>query len=311
MGCVARVTVTGRSARGVAAACALALALVAAPAKAAQPSAGCGHAPQSLRYTDAFRSAGLDRSVLVNVPPDRPPETPLPVVLAFHSAASSARAFERYTGLTRLGNRVGFITVYPNAHGQFWRLNVPDPERNRDVRFVRDVLARLEADQCVDDSRIYAAGASNGASFAGRLGCWLSDRLAAIATVAGDDGLVDGCTPARAVSVLEIHGTDDHDVPYRGDGPAGPGGVGRFLGWWQIMDGCPPPGSRWRQIVPHVKYRGFSNCRDGASVGHVRLTGGRHAWPSTHSRRTGISFSARNAIWEFFSTGTVRTAARP
>ena len=43
----------------------------------------------------------------------------------------------------------------------------------------------------------------------------MSDRIAAIATVAGPMG-TEGCSPTRAVPVIHFHGTADQFVPYKG-----------------------------------------------------------------------------------------------
>ena len=51
-----------------------------------------------------------------------------------------------------------------------------------------------------------------------RLGCELEDKISAIAVVAATMGreLFARCKPARPVSVLIIHGTEDPLVPYEG-----------------------------------------------------------------------------------------------
>jgi polyhydroxybutyrate depolymerase len=48
-----------------------------------------------------------------------------------------------------------------------------------------------------------------------RLACELSTRITAIASVSGTM-LFDACHPARPVSILEMHGTNDSNVPYDG-----------------------------------------------------------------------------------------------
>jgi polyhydroxybutyrate depolymerase len=276
-------------------------------ALAMQPSAGCAQTATPGRFTATVQSGGFVRTALVNVPPGTPAAVPLPVVLVFHGASSNARAIEALTGMSWLGNRVGYITVYPNANGQHWKLNTRDGAHNKDVVFVRGLLDQLDQAVCIDDTRIYAAGSSNGASFVGRLGCWLSDRLAGIAPVAGDDIPARECEPARPVSVLEIHGTEDRSVPYRGR--AGVGSVGAFLGWWAAADRCPGTRDPWREVARQAHFTAFTNCDAGTSVGHIRLAGEHHAWPSTRGARTGhavgVPFSARRAIWQFFSSGTI------
>ena len=93
-----------------------------------------------------------------------------------------------------------------------------------DAGFVRDLIDRLEANACVDRRRVYAAGMSNGAELSHRLACDLADRIRAIGPVAGVD-VTTACAPARAVPMLEVHGTADQNVPFDGGLGCGPSGV--------------------------------------------------------------------------------------
>ena len=78
---------------------------------------------------------------------------------------------------------------------------------------------------------------SNGGGFAARVGCELDD-VVAIAPVAGGYRALDRCPSTRRVSVLEVHGTADHVVPYRGKKPDYAGSVPRYLAGWAKRDGC-------------------------------------------------------------------------
>jgi polyhydroxybutyrate depolymerase len=267
------------------------------------PGNGCSQPPPGLRYMDTLTVDGKPRTALVNIPPGQAPGTPLPVVLVFHSAGSSGSATEGETGFTSYANRYGFIAVYPDSPGPAWLLG-----QARDYDFVRALLEQLDDTLCVNDSRIYATGVSNGASLVSRLGCVLSDRLAAIAPVAGDDGLFPGCQPTRDVSVLEIHGSTDSSVPYDGSKRYG-AGVWSFLGAWDQWDHCPTTALTWRRLAPRVLYAAKPGCGGGTTVAHVKLLHEQHAWPSlttvARGNTSGVAFSARQAIWQFFSTGSV------
>lgn len=284
---------------------------VTAPAHADQPtgseSPGCSAtAPTTARFVTTLRVGRLTRTALVNLPPGQAAGARLPVILVFHAAGSNGPAAELQTGMTSLDNRSGFITVYPNSTSHYWSLGGP-----RDVDFTRALLDWLDDTLCVDDSRIYATGVSNGASLVSRLGCLLSNRLAAIAPVAGDDRVSPGCQPSRPVSVLEIHGSDDGSVSYGGAGGFG-GGVWAFLGAWGVWDRCPTTPVAWRRIAPRVLYAVKSGCGAGTVIAHVKLLHEPHAWPSLVSSShgstngsTNVSFSARTAVSQFFTTGTL------
>jgi polyhydroxybutyrate depolymerase len=297
-------------------ACAAAAVLLVVPvsAEAVQPSSGCSKPLVNKRFFSRIRIDGVTRTALVNVPPgSRPPATPLPIVVMFHGAGSEARGTESSTGVTVAANRYGFIAVYPNANGKYWNLGGTGTTGEDDVDFVRALLDRLESNLCVDESRLYATGGSNGGGFAARMGCELSDRFAAIAPVAGLYGLQPPCRPQRPISVLEIHGTADQTVPYSGWGPGGRGSVWSFLTQWDQLDSCPSAPAGWSRLGRGALLEMKSSCASGSTVAHIKLIGEPHAWPSTawwvaHGRSQGVPFEASTAVMQFFATGTVPTA---
>jgi len=86
-----------------------------------------------------------------------------------------------------------------------------------DIGFIEDLLDELEANYRVDSSRVYVTGFSNGAFMTQRLGCELSDRLAAIAPISGQPLLGFNCVPLTGDSlpILNIWATRDTVVPGR------------------------------------------------------------------------------------------------
>ena len=135
-------------------------------------------------------SGGLTRSALVHAPPAARSGRPLPLVLALHGVGGNGKFMEEYTGLSRLSNRKGFVVAYPSAYGSPARWNIAGPPGAEpdDVAFGRDLLDALGARLCIDTGRVFVTGVSNGGGMAARLGCELSDRLRAIAPVAGSAG---------------------------------------------------------------------------------------------------------------------------
>jgi polyhydroxybutyrate depolymerase len=277
-----------------------------------QPSSGCSQTPQRSRFFARLVVDGARRSALVNVPQGGRADTPLPLVLTFHGAGGTARSTESTTGMSELGNRNAFISVYPNAIGRYWDVAGRGANPDDDVIFIGSLLDQLDAALCIDDSRVYATGVSNGGSFVARIGCELSNRLAAIAPVAGGYGAQPPCQPDRPVSLLEIHGTDDRTVPYDGDGPHGEGGVWSFLAQWNGWDGCPGDAPVWRRLAARAFWVAKTPCAAGTTVAHIKLVDEPHAWPTTKwtERRphVGVLFSARQAVWDFFETRTVPAA---
>jgi polyhydroxybutyrate depolymerase len=272
------------------------------PGNAGAGGGPCAHAPRRGNLYVQATVGGVPRSAIVHVPRVARSRQRLPLVLAFHGSGGTGAFMAGYSGLEALSDRAGFISVFPSAarpHRR-WVLANKDAGGPQDLAFVTQVLDSAEAMACVDTSRVYAAGVSNGGGMAARLGCELNGRLAAIASVAGGYSLLDACHPARPVSVLEIHGTADRVVPYAGR-PDGRGSVMGFLSGWTAMDGCHGTPRRSGYAPSTVMLR-WSGCRDGTVVEHLRIYGGGHAWPGATppDRAPTARFSAANALWSFF-----------
>lgn len=263
---------------------------------------------------EAIRHNGLVRRYLAYVP--RHVQGPLPLVLVFHGGASQPHVIARATGMHYIGEREGFIVVYPAGTPGRWGLTWNARAQRRsdvdDVGFVSALLDELRRRHDIDTRRVYAAGMSVGGSLVYQVACSMSDRLAGIAVVAGTM-TAENCTPARPVSLLHIHGTADQRVPLHG-------GRGRLTGafnhWPPVRQGI----ERWCEINRCGKGQ-VIRLIDGlvgrryAGVADVELwlvEGGRHVWPGGASgwtwnwrwrrrRPTATGFSASEKVWDFFA----------
>lgn len=241
----------------------------------------------------------LGRPYCVHLP--AAPKAGLPVVLLLHGYTSSGDGQSRYFDFDTAVERRGFILVKPNGtfdpRGQrFWNdgrhLAAKGPD---DLAYLTAVLEDVVAAFGADVTRLFVVGHSNGAFMANRLACERSQRIAAIVSLAGAVDLED-CHPARPVSVLTVHGTDDPLVHYAG-------GAAGFLGtyasadatfaFWANADGCKggrtagkPMHLTCTAAVAETSVSSYSGCPDGVSVEHWKLDGIGHipnfalpAWP--------------------------------
>jgi polyhydroxybutyrate depolymerase len=261
------------------------------PAPRASAAGDCAPAPGDRLLGDA----------LLHVPTH--PKAPLPLVIAFHGSHGYGPAFPTESGLSRTADRYGFAVLYPTAGGptRFWSLNRsmhPD-----DVARLRALLPQAEAAACVDLTRIYATGVSNGGGFTARVGCEMSDTIAAIAPVAGGYKALDPCPDGHRTSVLEIHGDADRVVPYNGRKSDGAGSVAGFLAGWVRRDGCNP-----KPVFAHperdVLRFTHTDCDPGYVVEHMRLRGTDHGWPGAkppYPSRNPSQLEANEETWKFFA----------
>jgi polyhydroxybutyrate depolymerase len=114
--------------------------------------------------------------------PRNPDRRPADLVVLLHGLGSSAADVDRTSDLPSRGARKGSIVATPNALGApaLWQMAA----QGRDADFLDALIDEIESTECVDRSRVYIAGFSAGAGFAGAYACARADRIAAIATVA-------------------------------------------------------------------------------------------------------------------------------
>ena len=253
------------------------------------------------------------RTALVHVPAGYRPGQPYPVLLVYHGHGGSAAGVAADTGFSHLADREGFLAVYPQGlpdsdGSSMWASAGPIDRGVEELPATRTLLDTLTAAYCVDPTRVYATGISNGGGMANYLACRLSDRIAAVAPVVGNmyppkDG---GCRPTRPVSILDVHALDDPVVAYGGD-RANPAWVlppvDDWLAGWAALDHCAATAA---VIVdsPAVRIRRWTGCADGAAIVAYRVTGG-HRWPGSLAGAPTAS-----VIWDFLTAHRLPATAR-
>lgn len=267
---------------------------------------------------------GESREAIVHVPSSYDGQQPIPLVLCFHGSASNARQQMRYSGLNAKADEAGFIVVYPYGTGRVsafrsWNAgNCCGYAQRKDIdelAFVKTLLDELESRANIDARRIYATGISNGGMLSYHLASEMSDRIAAIASVAGPMGY-ESCSPSRPVPILHFHGTTDTIVNIDG----GPGNqrvantefysLAHTISSWVDANGCDaapvmtemPDASDDGMRVERDTY---GNGREGAEIVLYRIIGGGHTWPGRQFLTSVLGpstmdISANDIIWDFF-----------
>jgi polyhydroxybutyrate depolymerase len=284
---------------------------------ASTPSLGPGDHHRLLKVGE------LDRSYLVHVPPRYDPKQPTPVVVVLHGAAMNGSLMVPFCGLNKKADEAGFITVYPDGTGLAgilltWNAGAfprgGSDKKPDDVAFIAKLLDELATLVHVDPQRVYVTGMSNGGMMCYRVAAELSDRIAAIAPVAGTM-VIDKCDPKWPVSVIHFHGTKDTLVPFNGFASRAPRSlafksIDETIKTWAKIDGCPEQPQEVK--LPNktddgttVAKRVYGPGKDGAEVVLVVIDGGGHTWPGQEPpvRFIGKStkqISANDMIWEFF-----------
>ncbi len=253
---------------------------------------------------------GVERRYLLTVPTAHDGDTPLPVVFDFHGLTDGADVEAARTGYSAVAERDGVVAVFPEGTGNplHWDAS-PDPG-NVDLRFFDALVDELGAELCLDTSRIYVTGFSNGAMFTSTLLCERSDVLAAAAPVSG---VIDvaGCAPDQPVPLIAFHGTADPVLLFNGgvnlpglqggssttrppvdlDGPGFPATVAAFAS----RNGCAPTPQDTELSDQAV--RRVYDCPAGADVEFDIVLGAGHAWPT--AEKTASAVDATRDGWEF------------
>jgi polyhydroxybutyrate depolymerase len=266
----------------------------------------------------SFTINGTLRLYRLFVPHSLDPNQPSPLVVLLHGCDLMRGSGDEVAADTHFDEEAsagGFIAAYPDGQisdfsvlGRMrcWNAgsccidNVQSPVAD-DVAFVSQLVDRLTADLPINKSRIFIAGVSAGAFMAYRLACELSGRIAGIASVAGAM-LVDSCHPARPVSILEMHGTADSNVPYDAgavfNGAPSPS-VASVIQLWATLDGC--AGNPTQSQSGITKTSVWRDCKAGTTVQLDTVVGGHHTWFGSTIDPVSGEPNANAAIWSFFS----------
>ncbi len=256
-------------------------------------------------------SSGEPRQYLLYVPKSYDRSKPTPLVISLHPAASWPAAEMEISRWNELADEHGFIVVYPSGSDvpRVWPMG--PRSLGLDVRFISDLIDKLEAAYNIDPNRIYADGMSNGGGMAFALSCRLSDRIAAVGAVAAAQAFlpVDRCGDSRPVPTVAFHGTADPFAPYQGGpSPISPTPFPNIRDWTARVarrNRCKGDPSDTR-ITASVRRLAYTNCAENGDVILYTVEGGGHTWPGGKPLpewwvgRTTREINASSVEWEFF-----------
>ena len=298
------------------------------------PSVGCGTSEvEAGQHHGSMQVGDSHRWWDLHVPPAHDGSTPVPLVLLFHGFPNSPDIIESQTGFGRYGTQESFVVVTPLGRGELPHWNEEEfgggffdaTRSNADVIFIEALLDRLETELCVDLSRVYATGFSNGAGMTSVLACALEDRIAAAAPVGGLFDFGADCVLDRPVPLLGFHGTGDGIALYEGgfgdwvldvdidgvlwrdlpmmDDPALFVPVPDRVAGIAARNGC-EPGPTSELIAEGVERLTWT-CPEGAEVAFVAAHGDGHSWPGSaytaaDGQKTTMEIDATELIWDFF-----------
>jgi len=270
-----------------------------------------------------FTFEGIDRTYTLYVPSSYTPGDHFPLLFALHGLTQTGNIMMQFTDFNTYADQYDFIVVYPDGVSNSWNVGFSGGSTANDVGFLSALIDTLQVQYGIDLNRVYSTGFSNGGFMSYRLACELTDRIAAIASVAGTmtDAAWGSCQPSRNMPVMHIHGTSDFVVMYNGG--FGNTSVDEVLGLWRGFSNCPD--TAVVTDLPDLVQEGstvttytWAPCDDSVEVILYKVINGGHTWPGSVGT-TGIGITNRDIIasdeiWKFVSrfslnlpTGTIES----
>lgn len=217
---------------------------------AAPTDAGSDASDDAFTVSDTFvgRDAGphfdlgtAARPAPVILPAAYDGTTPLPLIILLHADGVTPAVQDSYMHLSPVTRASGAYLVLPNGTAPSgstlpeWNDGIAFHTTADDQAYLSSVIDQALAMLPVDAHRIYFIGHSNGGFMAYRMACLESARVTGIVAIAaGDFPSTSFCTPARAVSVLHLHGTADTVSPIGGVSGVYAGAVETTQRWAQV-----------------------------------------------------------------------------
>jgi polyhydroxybutyrate depolymerase len=218
-----------------------------------------------------------------------------PILVVLHGSSETASAEIQRDGLTPLVAQGRAELVYPQGIGNSWNAGgccgAAAAQNVDDVGFLRALVARVDPGHA---RPIHLVGYSNGGRLAYTVACDLPGLVDTFSVVAAVP--VRSCAIGRPISVLQVDGTADPEIPYQpGDRGTVPTAETTRVATLRSLDACP--------AAPATVTRGsltlqtWSGCRAGTRVAFATYRGGDHGWPPGNATTP----SAAATIWGFVS----------
>ena len=233
-----------------------------------------------------------------------------PVLLSLHGGGDYAEFNMQYTNFSANAESDSFIAIFPQ--GYFYGNKATtgwntEGDGIDDVVFIERIIDWIGGTHNVELKEVYVAGFSNGGFMAYHLACNLSEKIAAIASVAGLMGnhTYETCSPVHPMPIMHIHGQRDGIIPLSGSVNFVPleetqvsSGV---VALWQDFNGCESffqenlPSNGGLNIGIESKY---TNCLNDTEIIYTILSSQKHEWFGG-SKVDYDSFDSTEVIWNF------------
>ena len=228
---------------------------------------GCvaGAKPGSSGATDAVAVAEKVR-YSVRTPRNYDATIAHPLLVVFAPAGYARHASERYYGLTHAATAAGFVVAYPDHLGLSMRA----------FQALGNLPSTVSAQWCIDESRVYFAGHSDGGTNSAAVAFLHTSPLAPRALfisgagISGQDLALYPC-PAP-LSVMTVHSSRDSRFALPDYGKAA-------AQWWARCNHC----SEETLQSPFVGCVEYAGCAEHASTAYCEVSTAHADWPPVNA----------------------------
>lgn len=257
------------------------------------------------------------REYIVYIPASYNESSSAPLMINFHGYQSNASVhMVLINDMRPIADTAGFIAVYPKglplpaSPYNYLHWNVGSwtgSSTSDDIGFTEAIIDSIAKDYNIALDRVYSCGYSNGGYFSFELACQLSDKIAAIGSVAGSMTMktYNACNPSHPTPVVSIHGTSDNVVYYDGGNSYenGSKSLPTLNEYWSNFNktvslevsSLPNINTSDNSTVELTRYLNGENC---TSIEHYKVIGGEHQWPGNFGN---MDINSSKVIWDFVS----------
>ncbi len=245
-----------------------------------------------------------------------------PVLIAMHGGGGSAKKMEDSYGLKEKSEEEKYIIIYPDGVQSEGILKVRTwnvgfcceyaMEKNiDDVGFLSQMIDEVNRIYKSNSKRVYATGMSNGGMMAYRLGCEISNKIAAIAPVACTMVTISECKPKFSMPIIQFHSILDKNVPFNGgigirgiNYPA----VEKGIASWAAINDCKNI-AKVLKDDQNFKLTEWTSCNSQTEIHYYLTKDGGHFWPGAPIVRASADqpskvLNANQLIFDFFRKHT-------
>jgi len=235
---------------------------------------------------------GGDRGVQLRAPDNYDHSTAYPLLIVLHGYTASGLLQLVYSRLDLVVEKYGVLVAAPDGTvdeqgNRFWNATDACCDYGHtgvdDLGYISGLITEISSVWHVDPKRVYLYGHSNGAFMSYQLAFHYSDKIAAIAVLAGATQLDEAaCEPSEPVSVLHLHGDADNEIYYAGT--AAYPSASQSTAYWAGYNGCDQTRETYGERLDldeqvagaETVTERYTGCPDGVDVELWTLEGSGH-----------------------------------